>query len=299
MFRVTQPAPTLIAANDDDAPAWARRHLGMLVDIGDMGMELARDLVARVKAETAAMAAGEAVEAPARAPAVDPALSFTRISRAVRLTISLEARMRREIEAGVFGPANDDRPTDDALGQDDGAFAGPIDPEAIGREIAMQVHRGAAKRCKDHDIRRAVEETIEAATDDTDEVERLTGELTERLEEDEFFDDRRHWPISETIAMICQDLGLDPDWSRWGRRRWARDEALASPRGSPYATYIRRPLLPNEHPRPPMERFRQLRGLPPLEGTPPPRAPRETPLPEGEGGAHPQDGRVRGYGPSG
>jgi len=139
---MTDPAPNLPEEDDDDAPAWARRHLGMLVEIGDMGMELARNLARRVAAETRAAEAqadaaaqdgsGEAPGAPAgRGMAIDPALSFTRISRALRLTISLEARMRREIEAGVFGVANDDT----ARGGDDAA-RGPIDYDAIRRQIA-------------------------------------------------------------------------------------------------------------------------------------------------------------------
>jgi hypothetical protein len=272
MFRMTNPAPNLIEEDDDDAPAWARRHLGMLVEIGDMGMVLARNLVRRVTFETeAAEAAAPDAPPPGRGSAIDPALSFTRISRAVRLTIALEARMRRDIEAGVFGPANDDGPGrgDD---NDDDASLGPIDYEAIRQAIAAPIDHGAIKRSKDHDIRRAVEETIEATYDDPDEVERLTDALTERLEEDEFFEGRFQWPISETIAMICQDLGLDPDWGRWEKRRWARHEAETSPRGSPYATYVHQPLLPNQHPRPPMEKYRRIRGLPPLDGTPPPRA---------------------------
>jgi hypothetical protein len=264
---MTHPAPNLPEEDDDDAPAWARRHLGMLVDLGDMGMVLARDLVRRVTAETEAAEAGQAEDAPpGRAAAVDPALSFTRISRAVRLTIALEARMRRQIEAGVFGPANDDAADGD---DDDDAFSGPIDYEAIQRQIAARIDPRSLNRGKDHDIRRAVEDTIETASDDPDEVERLREELTERLEKDEFFDDRIQWPISETIAMLCQDLGLDPDWGRWEKRHWARQEAETSPRGSPYARYPRPPLLPNEHPRPAMEKYRQVRGLPPLEWAPP------------------------------
>ena len=267
LFRMTDPAPNLPEKDDDGTPAWARRHLRMLVDLGDMGMVLARDLVRRGTVETEAAQAGEPEDAPpGRGAAVDPALSFTRISRAVRLTIALEARMRRQIEAGVFGPANDDAPGRD---DDDDADSGPIDYEAIKQAIAARIDHGALKRCKDHDIRRAVEDTIETASDDPDEVERLREELTERLEEDEFFEGRAYWPISETIAMICQDLGLDPNWDRWEKRHWARHEEETSPRGSPYARYPRPPLLPNEHPRPAMEKYRQIRGLPPLEWAPP------------------------------
>ena len=274
---MNNPAPNPPEEDSDDVrtPAWARRHVGMLVDIGDMGMVLARDLVRRVTAETEAAEAqaeavgsGEAQAAPpaGRGVAVDPALSFTRISRAVRLTIALEARMRREIEAGVFGPANDDGR---AHNSDEGATAPkPIDYEAIRQRLAERIDFGAIKRANDYDIRRAVDETIEAATDDPDEVERLRGELTERLEEDEVFEERSGWPIGVTIALICQDLGLNPDWDRWEARDWARQEAVQSPYDSPYATFARPARLPREHPRTPTEQYREARGLPPLDQPP-------------------------------
>ena len=63
LFAMSEPAANLPEDDDDDAPAWARRHLRMLVDLGDMGMVLARDLVRRVTAET------EAAEAQAEAAA--------------------------------------------------------------------------------------------------------------------------------------------------------------------------------------------------------------------------------------
>jgi hypothetical protein len=302
MFRMTNPAAHLPEEDDPDArtPTWARRHLGMLVDLGDMGMVLARNLVRRVTAETEAAEAqaetGEAVASPGRGPVIDPALSFTRISRAVRLTIALEARMRREIEAGVFGPANDDGPAQ----QDFMTPDGQVDYEAISRQIAAHVDLGPIQRSQDYEIRRAVEETIEAASDDPDEVERLREELKERLEEDEGFEQRVRWPIGEAIALICQDLGIDPDWDRLKTRDWAIKEAAENQRGSPYSTAVLRPRLPREGPRSATERYREARGLPRLEGPPPLRAARKTPLPEGEGtNPRAEHGRVKDYGPSG
>jgi len=272
MFRMTNPAPNLPEEDDDDAPAWARRHLGMLVDLGDMGMVLARNLVRRVTAETEAAEAQEEAAPPQRGPAIDPALSFTRISRAVRLTIALEARMRREIEAGVFGPANDDglkygAPGDD---DDDPPASGPLDYEAIKQRHAALFDHGAFKRRNDYDIRRAVDETIEASSDDPDEVERLRGELKERLEEDEVFEERVGWPIGEAIALICQDLGLDhPDWDRLKTRAWAIKEAAENRPGSPYSTAVLPPRWVREAPRTATEKYREARGLPRPDGTPP------------------------------
>jgi hypothetical protein len=192
----------------------------------------------------------------------------------VRLTIALEARMRREIEAGVFGPANDDRPGDDEPVNKNGG--GPIDYEAIRRRHAPMV-RAIIHGEQDHDVRRAVEETIEATCDNPDDVERLMEELSERLEEDEVFNGRNFWPTGEVIALICQDLGLTPDWDRWRSRGWARKEAEESPVGSPYAADPRPPAPNNPFPNGGTNHYRQARGLPPLEGTPPLRAARGPP----------------------
>ena len=168
--------------------------------------------------------------------------------------------MRREVEAGVFGPANDDgRRRDD---DDHTAASGPIDYEGIKRKHAPLVDAIVHREC-DYQTRRAVEETIEDACDDPDDVERLKEELKERLIEDEVFSNRATWPIGETIALICQDLGLDPDWERWENRAWARQEAERSPPGSPYATVEQ----PNRVHYTGTERYREARGLPPLEGS--------------------------------
>jgi hypothetical protein len=246
------------------APAWAEEHLEVLRDLRDMGMTLARTLtrqvVAQAEADEARAAAGEvACEPPRRVAAVDPALSFSRISRAVRLTLALEARTHQAIEdAARRGAVANDHVAAD------GDLAGPIDYAGIARSIQEHVRVG-----RDFEIRRAVEETIEASRDDLDEVERLKDELKERLREDEVFDGRGIWPIGETISLICQDLGLTPDWDRWANQGWARREAEESPRGSPYAT-VERPPDPGRSNG--TDLYRRARGLPPLEGPPPLRA---------------------------
>jgi len=250
------------AAAEPCALGWAAEHLEVLRDLRQMGMTLARSLtrqvVAQTEADEARAEAGEAVsESPRRGALVDPALSFSRISRAVRLTLSLEARTHQVIEdaARRGAVANDDDASDKGA-SDDGAN-GPIDYEGIGRRI-----RAGVERLMDYDIRRAVEDTIEAASDAPEEMDRLKDELAERLREDEVFAERFDWPIGEAVALICQDLGLEPDWDRWVMRGWARGEAQQSPPGSPYAT-VERPLDP-ERPTG-TEKYRQARGLPPLE----------------------------------
>ncbi len=247
-----------LAAAEGCAPDWRAEHLEVLAELRTMGMQLARNLTRQVLAQTEAAEAGE-VEAPGRrsAPA-DPGLTFSRISRAVRLTLALEARTHREIEAAASGAAagaaNDDEADDDTV-------LGPIDYERIREQIS-----GGMRDINDYDIRRAVDDAIEASRDDPDEVERLKEELRERLEEDEVFFDRARWPIGEAVALICQDLGLEPDWRRWETRDWARREAETSPYGSPYAAAPRSPPTQDRRRWSGTETYRQVRGLPPLEG---------------------------------
>ena len=241
------------AAREARAPDWAQEHLGVLRALRDMGMTLARTLtrqvVAQAEADEARAEAGEVADAPRRAAPVDPALSFSRISRAVRLTLALEARTHQAIEAAAkAGAAND------GVAADDGASR-VIDYEGVARRF-----RAVVERQIDNDIRRAVEDTIEAASDDPEAMDRLKDELSERLREDDVFAERFDWPIGEAVALICQDLGLTPDWERWNIRGWARGEAQMSPPGSPYATVEREAERPTG-----TDKYRQARGLPPLE----------------------------------
>jgi hypothetical protein len=275
-------AGDLAAAEESRAPAWAREQLEVIRELRDMGMSLARNLTRRVLAETeaieAAAEAGEPEPAPRRGAVVDPALSFSRISRAVRLTLALEAQTHRQIEdAAARRDARARAANDDGLGDDDlpadarweDAIAGSLTFETVRRNLRRHFYAD-----KDHEIRRAVEETIEATSDDPDEVERLRGELTERLEDEEdVFECRFTWPIGEAIALICQDLGIEPDWDRWETRPWAVKEAEESPKGSPYATRDRsnEPFTTGTY------WYRKARRLYPVDQLPPLRAARGPP----------------------
>ena len=53
------------------------------------------------------------------------------------------------------------------------------------------------------------------------------------------------WPLNETVERLCNDLGLDPDWSRWTGDDWADDYQLRRPRCSPFNNHARGPLLQN------------------------------------------------------
>jgi hypothetical protein len=174
------------------AEARTERHLRILEDLAEIGMDLART-VQRQAHEQAAAGSG----------AADLGLVFSRIARAVRQTVALEARLA------------EDRQTKTAA------------------QIARQSHARATRRRRDVQV--VVEQAIEADAADSD-VEDLLLDLEERLVDydDTDFSDR---PVGELVARICRDLGVTPDWSLWDDEDWAIEETAARPRGSPYAAH--------------------------------------------------------------
>ncbi|MDR3512451.1 MAG: hypothetical protein P4L73_12515 [Caulobacteraceae bacterium] len=156
--------------------------MGALAELGEIGMALARDLRDRALERTA--------EAPALA-AGDVGLAFSRIARAVRLTLALEARIgegqaarAREAEAGAAAEAE----------------CGKID--RMRRYIHTEV------------VRDVVEEAIEAEADEGD-AERLLADLYERLEDEDETADFGERPVGDLIDRIRHDLGLPPDPHAW------------------------------------------------------------------------------------
>ena len=171
----------------------AARRLRMLQELAEIGMDLARGV------------RRQALEQPAPEPdavepdAADLGLTFSRIAKAVRQTIALEARLEQDCQ---------DR-----------------DQQA---EADRTARRARARKAE---IRRIVEQAIEADAHE-DDVEHFLGELDERLQDDEDDADFADRPIGELVARICRHLGVTPDWSLWEDEDWANEEAGAP--GSPY-----------------------------------------------------------------
>jgi len=157
----------------------------MLRELAEIGMRLARR-VARQAEE---------------ADAGDAGLVFSRIARAVRQTLALEARL-------------------------EGELAVLTRKAAVEREQAAERAARAPVRERVRIVRRAVARAIEADADE-DDVEQLFDDLGERLcdrEDDADFLDR---PVGELVALICKDLGVAADPSLWEDEAWARAEATA------------------------------------------------------------------------
>jgi hypothetical protein len=173
------------------AEARTERHLRMLQDLAEIGMDLARSVQRQAHEQAAADLDAAAL-----------GLAFSRIARAVRQTVALEARLAEDRQAKTAA------------------------------RIASQTHTRAAHRRRD--VRAVVAQAIEADAADSD-VEDLLLDLEERLADRDNEADFAERPIGELVARICRDLGVTPDWSLWEDEDWAVEEAAARPPGSPCA----------------------------------------------------------------
>ena len=222
-MRRDEPTPT--ATDETDSPnGWERalldRQLEALGRLADMGMAMAAAITQRATAD----------EPGSDADLQHAAMDFARVSRAVRMTFALQSRLIAEFK-GVSRP-------DKAAAPDQG----PIDvdwPDLQDKDVVQQ-----------RQVRGIVHRLAEAASLNSEAVERLAAEACERLENDNFCRDLTTRPLGEVVALICKDLGLEPDWDLLAGEYWAEAEIARSPPGSPFAGWKDRrthapPLVPS------------------------------------------------------
>lgn len=165
--------------------------MGMLRELAELGMELARALGAQALAELNP----DEPQDPPKVTTADPVLTFTRVARAVRQTVALEMRIGR---ADAQDQAEDDR--------------------------AFHRYEQIARRTLVHEI--AADAVTLHAEDDDGRRERLLRELDDRLERDRPDEDASYayLPINTLVTRICRDLGVQPNWSLWAERAIVADE---------------------------------------------------------------------------
>jgi hypothetical protein len=169
----------------DPAAERTERHLQMLQELGELGMRLARAVTE------------QAVETAAE-PDRDLGLVFSRIARAVRQTIALEAKL-----------AEDRR---------------KAETETAERRATETRRRAVDRKTK---VRLLVERVLDAEADGSD-AENLFYDLGERLETDYDDADFAERPIGELVQRICKDLGVTADPSLWQDDDRAIEEAQAA-----------------------------------------------------------------------
>jgi hypothetical protein len=188
-----------MTAAPDTPAAWARplyeQQIAMLGRLAEKGMGIA-----------------EGVAEDAGAASERVAIDFARAARAVRLTLMLQAKLIKDPE---------DR---DRLAAQDADRA----------DWSRKVERTRQAFDQKERLGRIVERIAEGDPEVAHEAEDLANEARERLDEDDIYGDILTRPVSELVAMICKDLGLDPDWPKLAEEAWAREE-MAGDVGWPLA----------------------------------------------------------------
>jgi len=191
------------------------RQLWVLGRLGEVGLNVALAIERQAMAaadDGPGAAAPEAVgpeHFPERLQVVhgDLALAYARVSRAVRLTLALQARLVQDLQALDEGEAR--------------------------RQAKQRSDRQAREAARKAQVERIVERVIQAEAADDAEGDRLAKEAYERLDEHDIYGDLLGRPVSEVIARICRDLGLAPDWSRLAEEAWAQQEIDSGVAGAP------------------------------------------------------------------
>ncbi|HZK99975.1 MAG TPA: hypothetical protein VFC47_08735, partial [Caulobacteraceae bacterium] len=132
---------------------------------------------------------------------------FADLSRAIRLTVMLEAKTDEALRDLVAGVAKAREATRVRI---------------AGEARDAEAERRRMREEKVHDLVIAV--ACDDIADEAD-VERLDQELDERM-----LDDQAWWsdparPLREVVERYCDWFGLTPDWSRWLGDDWAPPRA--------------------------------------------------------------------------
>ena len=157
----------------------------MLRELAEIGMDLARALRRQVL---------EPEDGPAMAAGVDPALAFSRLARAVRLTVALKARldMPAAAEAKAPPPPEQKAQTDRVRGRLAARALGLVRREAVRQVILRTVETEARER------------------GDTDDLEDRLVALHERFEDEADVHRFIGRPVVELVGELCRELGVTP-----------------------------------------------------------------------------------------
>jgi hypothetical protein len=197
------------AETDDPREQRAQRRLRALEELTDICMAVARALGERA---LEAAAAGQDAE--------KIALTLSRVSRSVRLTVALEEKLDAGRKARA-GKAQTD------LTETDGAETGGAETGGAEQWADAQRHRdqAAAARAKMQRalVSDALTQAIEAEAPER-EVENLLSDLYERLDDPSDDAEFANRPVGE---RVCRDLGLIPSDGLGVQQAWAAEPAEA------------------------------------------------------------------------
>ena len=211
MSAATPPQPA--APTGAPAPDWARalleRQLWVLGQLAEGGLEIARAI------ERQATGAGSDDAAPHTVDAHVP-MAYARVARAVRMTILLQSKLIADLQALEAKTA-------------EAAYTAKC-RRALDRPHILREQKAR--------IGRIVGRIAWADGREHAEIERLARHAAEMLDHDDHFGDILTRPVSELIALICQDLGLEPDWPQLAEEAWAMAEIAGGKVGGPLEAWI-------------------------------------------------------------
>jgi hypothetical protein len=206
---------------EPDSTAATPRQLAMLDRLAEAGLQIAIALETCAKAAAAAPA-----DKPVDLDAV--ALGYSRVARAVRLSILLQSKLIEDKDKGDRAAVRQ-RGTEERIAQ---AAAATVKAQAD--EEARRLDPLYVRQMR---IERIVERVAEREHgDDEERVDRLIAEAGERLDDEDLYGDILQRPLGEMVALICRDLGLNPDWERLAGEAWALEERATGDRRSPFST---------------------------------------------------------------
>ncbi len=234
-----QPHPSQFEPSEADiAPdpeARAARRIAMAHHLAERAMELAeaaqRLALARIERQISALEAGEVDAAEDEAPKgrrSDPVATAERMARMVRLSLALAARL------------DSDEPVRRARARSQEAADREAEAEARKRAREAREHAELVHAAQREDmVFEVLEATLKAEGLDREDVHERAVEINERvaesMAEQEWEYDYVRRPVGAVIARLCEDFGMEPDWSLWANEAWAIEEAQTNAEGSPYA----------------------------------------------------------------
>jgi hypothetical protein len=191
---------------------WDGEDVSWLKDLAAVGMNIARAMNRKVLAQQVAIDAAEAAgETPVHPDLSKIALDYTRVSRAIRMTLALKAWAN-----GGEGPGPSFRGFEPGGDPDDDGLDDPDDPEnfvvgyAIPEEEAADWNKVKHEARLKAEIRLAMSHLIEGH--EPPEREQLWDKLELRLEQET---GGRNLHVSNTQAIIesvCKDFGVACEW---------------------------------------------------------------------------------------
>jgi hypothetical protein len=202
----TQPGAPTSAAAQDWARALLERQLWILGQLAEGGLEFARAIERQA---TSGEAGKEGVPAAA-------AMAYARVARAVRLTILLQSKLIADLQTLESKAAND----------------------AYTAHCRRALDQPRLEREQKARIGRIVGRVAWAEGREHAEIQRMARHAAEMLDHDDHFGDILTRPVSEIIALICRDLGLEPDWPKLAEEAWAQAEIKSGAAGEPLAAVM-------------------------------------------------------------